>query len=180
MRFSVHLCHRKFLNKHLHFPIHDLHVFVHPPLVSKSYAPCFCHVRTFPVSLQDLNPRPCAVNDHPSVLAHEMMTIEPGEKPTRMLTWKTTAFLSHIQSRSHDDHFPIPLWETWFCQSLGVPVPALFENDNVLVVNLVLTITVITFRRVNVYLQHLQRTSGSYIDSVCYYTRLVTELRPIE
>ena len=51
MRISVHLCQRKFLNKHLRFPIHDLHVFVHPPLVSKSYAPCFCHVRTFPVSL---------------------------------------------------------------------------------------------------------------------------------
>jgi hypothetical protein len=51
MRFSVHLCQRKFCNKHLRFPIHDLHVFVHPPLVSKSYAPCFCHVRTFPVSL---------------------------------------------------------------------------------------------------------------------------------
>jgi hypothetical protein len=55
-----------------------------------------------------------------------MMAIESGEKPTRMLTWKTTAFLS----------------------------------DNVLVVNLVLTITVITFRRVSVYLQHFQRTSG--------------------
>ncbi len=52
--------------------------------------------------------------------------------------------------------------------------------DNVLVVNLVLTITVITFRRVSVYLQHFQYTSGSYIDSVCYYTRLVTELRPIK
>jgi hypothetical protein len=51
MRISVHLCQRKFLNKHLRFSIHDLHVFVHPPLVSKSYAPCFCHVRTFPVSL---------------------------------------------------------------------------------------------------------------------------------
>jgi hypothetical protein len=50
MRSSVHLCQRKFFNKHLHFPIHDLHVFVHP-LVSKSYTPCFCHVRTFPVSL---------------------------------------------------------------------------------------------------------------------------------
>ena len=56
MRFSVHLCHRKFLNKHLRFPIHDLHVFVHPPLVSKSYAPCFCHVRTFPVSLNESKP----------------------------------------------------------------------------------------------------------------------------
>ena len=76
----------------------------------------------------DWNPRPCAVNDHPSVLAHEMMAIEPGEKPTRMLTWKPTAFISHIQPRSHDDRFPLPLWETWFCQSLGVPIPALLEN----------------------------------------------------
>ena len=51
MRISVHLCQRKFFNKHLRFSIHDLHVFVHPPLVSKSYAPCFCHVRTSPVLL---------------------------------------------------------------------------------------------------------------------------------
>jgi hypothetical protein len=57
-----------------------------------------------------------------------MMTIEPGEKPTCILTWKTTTFIIHMQSRSHDDHFPIPLWETWFCQSLGVPIPALLEN----------------------------------------------------
>ena len=77
---------------------------------------------------QDSNPRPCAVNDHPSVLADEMMSIEPvyqpGEKPTRMMTWKPTAFLSHIMPCSHDDRFPMPLWETWFCSSLGVPIPA--------------------------------------------------------
>ncbi len=36
--------------------------------------------------------------------------------------------ISHIQSRSHDDHFPIPLWETWFCQSLGVPISVWLEN----------------------------------------------------
>jgi hypothetical protein len=29
-------------------------------------------------SEQDLNPRPCSDNDHPSVLVHEMMSIEPG------------------------------------------------------------------------------------------------------
>jgi hypothetical protein len=45
-----------------------------------------------------------------------------------MFTWKTTDFLSHIQPRSHEDRFPIPLWETWFCQSLGVPIPTLLEN----------------------------------------------------
>jgi hypothetical protein len=77
---------------------------------------------------QDLNPRPYTVNDHPSVLSHEMMVIDPGEKPTRILTWKTTAFLSHIQPRSHEDRFPLPRWETWFCQSLGVPIPAFLEN----------------------------------------------------
>jgi hypothetical protein len=49
-------------------------------------------------SEQDLNPRPCAVNDHPSVLAHEMMVIEPGEKPTRMLTWKMLTWNSSVIS----------------------------------------------------------------------------------
>ena len=28
--------------------------------------------------------------------AHEMMTIGPGENPSRMLTWKSTVLLSHI------------------------------------------------------------------------------------
>ncbi len=80
-------------------------------------------------SEEDLNPRPCTVNDHPSVLAHEMMTIEPGEKRTLILTWKTTVFISHIQSRSHDDRFPIPLCfdhygdhiQTCQCQSAALP-----------------------------------------------------------
>jgi hypothetical protein len=35
---------------------------------------------------QDLDPRPCSYIEHPSVLAHEMMKIEPGEKPSRKLT----------------------------------------------------------------------------------------------
>ena len=35
---------------------------------------------------QDLDPRPCSNIEHPSVLAHEMMKIEPGEKPSRKLT----------------------------------------------------------------------------------------------
>jgi hypothetical protein len=34
-------------------------------------------------SEQDLNPRSDTVNDHPSVLSHEMMVIDPGENPTR-------------------------------------------------------------------------------------------------
>jgi hypothetical protein len=47
------------------------------------------------------NPRPYAVNDHPPVLAQEMMVIESGENPTRMLTWKTTVF-------HHSLHQPHP------------------------------------------------------------------------
>ncbi len=74
---------------------------------------------------QDLYPQPCTDNTHTSVLVHEMMVIDPGEKPSRMITWKTTVFLSHIMRRSHDDRFPIPLWETWFCSSLVVPIPVL-------------------------------------------------------
>ena len=57
-----------------------------------------------------------------------MMTIECGEKITHMFTCKPTVFISHIQTRSHDDRFPLPLWETWFCQSLGVPKPVFLEN----------------------------------------------------
>ena len=57
-----------------------------------------------------------------------MMSIDPGENLTHMMNWKSTTFISHIIPRSHDDSFPITLWETWFCQSLGVPIPVLLEN----------------------------------------------------
>ncbi len=50
----------------------------------------------------------------------------------------------------------------------------------VLVVNLIVTITVITYRRVSINLQHFQRTNGSCMGSVCCYPRLVTESKPIE
>ena len=45
-----------------------------------------------------------------------------------MITLKSTTFIRHIQPRSHGDSFPLPLWETWFCQSLGVPIPVLLVN----------------------------------------------------
>ena len=53
---------------------------------------------------QDLDPRSCSNIEHPSVLACEMMVIEPGEKPSRNLTWKPTSWITHIMRRSHDDH----------------------------------------------------------------------------
>jgi hypothetical protein len=51
MRFLFIYVQRRSQNKHLRFPIHVLHALFIPSLVSKSYAPRFCHVRTSPVSL---------------------------------------------------------------------------------------------------------------------------------
>jgi hypothetical protein len=109
------------------------------------------------------------------------MVIEPGEKPTCMFTWKTTVFISHIQSRSHDDRFPIPLWETCFCQSLGVPIPVLLENARQC------PCRQFSFDHYGDHIQtcqhqseHFQCTNGSCIGSACCYTRLVTDLKPIE
>ena len=82
--------------------------------------------KTIPTtSVQDLDPRPCTDNVHAPVLPLEMTSIEPGENPTRTLTWKPLTFLSHIKRRTNDDRFPLSLWETWFCSSLGVPIPSL-------------------------------------------------------
>ena len=76
-------------------------------------------------SVQDLDPRPCVDNTHVSVLTHEMSVTEPCKNPTRTLTWKSLTFLRHIKRRTNDDRFPLPLWETWFCSRLGVPIPTL-------------------------------------------------------
>ncbi len=76
-------------------------------------------------STQDLDPRPLANNDHPSVLPFETYAIEPGEPPSRSLHWKPLGFLSHIKRRTNSDRLPLSLWEVWFCSTLGVPIPAL-------------------------------------------------------
>ena len=77
---------------------------------------------------QDLNPGSCSNIEYPSVLAHEMMTIEPGEQTSCKVTWKPTTWISHIMCRSHDDRLPLQVWESWFCSNLGVPIPALLVN----------------------------------------------------
>ena len=76
-------------------------------------------------STQDLDPLPLAINNHPSVLPHEMYALEPGDTPSHTLSWKPLGFLSHVKRRSNDDRFPLALWEVWFCSQLGVPIPAL-------------------------------------------------------
>ncbi len=54
-------------------------------------------------STQDLDPLPLASNDYPSVLPHEMYALEPGDIPSRILSWKALEFLSHVKRRSNDD-----------------------------------------------------------------------------
>ena len=38
-----------------------------------------------------------------------MEAIDPGENPTRTLTWKSLDSLIHIKCRTNDDHFLLPL-----------------------------------------------------------------------
>jgi hypothetical protein len=47
-------------------------------------------------NIHDLNPWSSSDNSHPSVLTNEMMEIEHGEKPCRILTWKPTGFLPNL------------------------------------------------------------------------------------
>jgi hypothetical protein len=76
-------------------------------------------------STQDLDPRPLANSDHPSVLPFEMYALEPGETPSHTLTWKPLGFLNHIKRRTISDRFSLSLWEVWFCSTLDVPIPVL-------------------------------------------------------
>jgi hypothetical protein len=43
--------------------------------------------------------------------------------------WNPLGFLSHIKCRTNDDRFPLSLWETWFCSTLGVSIPALIGSS---------------------------------------------------
>jgi hypothetical protein len=54
-----------------------------------------------------------------------MYALEPGDTPSRILSWKTLGFLRYVKRRSNDDRFPLTLWEVWFCSQLGVPIPEL-------------------------------------------------------
>jgi hypothetical protein len=76
-------------------------------------------------STQDLDLPSLAANDHPSVLPHGMFALEPGDPPSRTLTWKPLGFLSHVKRRTNDDRFPLALWEVWLWTQLGVPIPDL-------------------------------------------------------
>ena len=56
-------------------------------------------------------------------------TLKSWIYPLKSLTttgysWKPLTY-RHIKRWTNDDRFPLPLWETWFCWSLGVPIPTL-------------------------------------------------------
>jgi hypothetical protein len=69
-------------------------------------------------STQDLDPRRLTDNDHASVLSYEMYTLEPGEIPSRTLTWKPLGFLSHIKRRTNDDRLPLAFGRFGFARVL--------------------------------------------------------------
>ena len=64
-----------------------------------------------------------------------MFALETGDPPSRTLTWKSVGFLSHIKSRTNDDHFSLSLWEVWFWSTLGVPIPDLIGTSQQCVCN---------------------------------------------
>ena len=80
-----------------------------------------------------------------------MMSIEPGEKPSRKLTWKPTAWISHIMCRSHDDLLQI--------------------HGHTLVS--ILIFMEITFRHVSSNLYLCTRMSGLFTVSSRYFVLLV-------
>ena len=73
-------------------------------------------------STQDLDPRPLANNDHPSVLPFEMCALESGETPSHILSWKPLGLLIYIKRRTIGDRFPLSLWEGWVCSTLSAPL----------------------------------------------------------
>jgi hypothetical protein len=54
-----------------------------------------------------------------------MYALEPGDPPSRTLSWKPLGFLSNVKRRTNDDLFPLALWEVCPCSQLGVPIPEL-------------------------------------------------------
>ncbi len=79
-------------------------------------------------SVQDLDPRPCSNKDHASVLTYEMTVIEPGENPSRTLTWKPLDFLSHIKRRTNDDRFSSSQWESFYAPDWVFPLLFFWEE----------------------------------------------------
>ena len=66
------------------------------------------------ISVQDLDPSPFGSIDHTSVLAYEMTVIEPGDTPSRTLTWKP--FTSSVEPMTtvfpplNGSRFYTPVW----------------------------------------------------------------------
>jgi hypothetical protein len=84
-----------------------------------------------------------------------MGVIEPDENLTRTLSWKPLTFLSHIKRQNNDARFPLPLWETWFSSTLGVPIPVLIGPSQQYVFN------VFRYDLYGDHLQTCQTQSGS-------------------
>jgi hypothetical protein len=128
-------------------------------------------------SVQNLDPRTCANNDHVSVLVHEVTAIEPGENPSRTLTWKPLTFVLHIKRRTNDVFLPL--------NGSRFPAPALvsplrFSLDLLNSVHATLFLMIvlgIISRRVKLNLRFLRFTTGWFTRWGCYSVPWVIGLR---
>jgi hypothetical protein len=59
-----------------------------------------------------------------------MLAIEPNSKKFNRSSWKPTAWPSYLKNLPYSGLFPLPLWEIWFCSSLGAPVRT-FNYDSI-------------------------------------------------
>jgi hypothetical protein len=102
MRFSVHLCQRKFLNTKLRFSIHVSHPSFFPSLVSKSYVSCFCHDRSFPVLLFHRHFEKLKKKERPYVDTNKNRTQTPWSTVTSLhirINFPPTILRRHLKLR---------------------------------------------------------------------------------
>ena len=127
-------------------------------------------------SAQDLDPRPCTDNVHTTPSPRNDVLWTRWKSYSCDYPWKPLVYLSHIKRRTNDDCFPLPLWETWFC--LRVPIPVLIgrgPKPPVTLFNMIHFGTIWRHAKLNQRLYSL--TTGVFINSVHYSVLWVTKWR---
>ena len=72
-------------------------------------------------------PQKIVATEDSSALREEMRALEPQEEnaKARNLIWKPMSWLGHISPKGPEAAWVLPLWQTFVCTALGVPVPVL-------------------------------------------------------
>ena len=58
-------------------------------------------------------------------LSQEMRPLEPSHEDAgpRVLTWKPLAWLAQIRATDDDEQWPLDLWQTFYCSTIGLHLP---------------------------------------------------------